>query len=142
MTLELEETEQDPPTSAQHCFLPPSASRGHQLECQEVDRKDRQAGGQLQDRPGRRLAAGGTDDTLCEAAGNRWGTRMALQRPFGYKGSSISKGREGRSSQMQSLGLTATMESPGGPRAGISGSPRRDHLPLQLAGSSMRDGSS
>lgn len=54
MTLELEETEQDPPTSSQHCFLPLSASQqslGHQLECQEVDRKDRQAGGQLQDRP-------------------------------------------------------------------------------------------
>lgn len=74
---------------------------------------------------------------LAMGGGHRWPCRGPLVTK-----ALLSPEAEGRSLQMQSLGLTATTESPGGPRAGISGSPKRDHLPLQLAGSSMRDGSS
>lgn len=40
----------------------------HRQECQVVVGKDKQAGTSCRMDPGRRLAAEGTDDTLCEAA--------------------------------------------------------------------------
>lgn len=88
------------------------------------DGKGRQARGQLQGSP----RAGGRqqeeqDDNLCEADADGRCKQMALWRALLLQKVFPSPGPEAESSQMLLLGLTAAMESPGGTRAGMSGSP-------------------